>query len=98
MTGTTISSAALDPHRRKILFRAWHRGLREMDLLLGSFADAWVARLEETELRDFERLLESPDRDVLDWLTEARPVPETFETPVFAKLRQFHSHARPLHI
>jgi antitoxin CptB len=98
MTGTTISSAALDPHRRKILFRAWHRGLREMDLLFGGFADAWIARLDATELQDFERLLESADRDVLDWLTEARPVPEAFATPVFAKLRRFHSHARPLHI
>jgi antitoxin CptB len=98
MTGTTISSAALDPRRRKILFRARHRGLRETDLLLGGFADAWIARLDDAELRDFELLMDVPDRDVLDWLTEARRVPAAFDTNLFARLRTFHTHARPLHI
>ena len=37
MTGTTRSSEGLDPRRRKLLFRSWHRGMREMDLILGSF-------------------------------------------------------------
>ena len=98
MTGTMISSAALDPRRRKILFRARHRGLRETDLLLGSFAEAWIARLDEAELRDFELLMEAPDRDVLDWLTAARRVPAAFDTTLFARLRTFHTHSRPLHI
>ena len=42
MTGTKLSSEGLDPRRRKLLFRAWHRGMREMDLIMGRFADAAI--------------------------------------------------------
>ena len=45
MTGTTRSSADLDPRRRKALFRSWHRGTREMDLILGGFADDRIGEL-----------------------------------------------------
>ena len=40
MTGTTRSSAGLDERRRRLLYRSWHRGTREMDLIMGRFADA----------------------------------------------------------
>ena len=42
MTGSQKSSEGLDPRRRRLLFRAWHRGSREMDLIMGPFADAWL--------------------------------------------------------
>ncbi len=58
MTGSTRSSEGLDVRRRKLLFRAWHRGTREMDLILGRFADAAIADLSEAEIDDFERLLD----------------------------------------
>ncbi|MGO7624007.1 succinate dehydrogenase assembly factor 2, partial [Rhizobium ruizarguesonis] len=53
MTGVTLTSAGLDPRRRRILFRCWHRGIRDMDLVFGQFADAEVARLSEAELFEF---------------------------------------------
>jgi antitoxin CptB len=46
MTGTTRSSADLDPRRRRILVRAWRRGIREMDLVIGGFADAEIGRAQ----------------------------------------------------
>ena len=58
MTGTTRSSADLDPRRRKILFRSWHRGTREMDLIMGRFADVHIGDFSEAELDDFERLID----------------------------------------
>ena len=58
MTGSTRSSEGLDVRRRKILFRAWHRGMRETDLILGRFADAAIADLSDADLGDFEQLLE----------------------------------------
>ena len=76
MTGTTISSEGLDARRRKILFRSWHRGMREMDLVLGSFADAEIANLTEAELDHYERLLEINDTDLLPWLTGEQPAPD----------------------
>ena len=61
MTGTTRSSEGLDERRRRLLFRAWHRGMREMDLILGRFADANIDRLADRELDEFECLMDLPD-------------------------------------
>jgi antitoxin CptB len=91
MTGSTRSSDGLDVRRRKILFRAWHRGMRETDLILGRFADAAIAELSETELGDFEHLLEvAPDQDVLAWLLGEASVPAEFDTPLLGRLCAFH--------
>src|SRR5512140_273429 len=64
MTGTTRSSDGLDERRKRLLFRCWHRGTREMDLILGRFADAEIAKLGDDELAQFERLIEVPDPDL----------------------------------
>src|SRR5262249_18242098 len=61
MTGTTRSSDGLDPRRRKLKFRSWHRGIREMDLIMGRFADACIDRLDDSELDELERLMDVPD-------------------------------------
>ena len=60
MSGSTLSSEGLDERRRRLLFRAWHRGMREMDLIIGRFADAHIATLSDAELDEFERLLDVP--------------------------------------
>ncbi len=61
MTGTTRTSAGLDERRRRLLYRAWHRGMREMDLIMGRFADAAIGDMSEAELDAFERLTDVPD-------------------------------------
>jgi len=76
MTGTTISSEGLDARRRKLLFRSWHRGMREMDLILGSFADAEIAALTDAELDDYERLLDVADTVLLPWMTGEVAAPD----------------------
>lgn len=96
MSGSQISSADLDARRRRILFRSWHRGTRETDLIMGRFADAEVASLNEVELADYEDLLEATDRDIFAWLTGALEVPSTYDTAVYKKLKLFHSHSGPL--
>ena len=98
MPETTLSSAHLDPRRRRILMRSWRRGLREMDYLMGGFADAHLAGLEDRELDDLEALLEEADRDVLMWLTGEIATPPRFQTPLFARLKAFHTHSGPINI
>jgi antitoxin CptB len=98
MTGSARSSADLDPRRRRILFRAWHRGTREMDLLMGQFADAHIDRLGEAELDVFEALIEVPDRDLFAWLTDAAQVPENYDTPLYRSVKAFHTHQGPIHV
>jgi len=71
--------------------------MREVDLILGRFADAGLANLSESELDDYERLLEIPDHDIFSWITgEAKP-PATYDRPVLRKICNFHNHAAPIH-
>jgi antitoxin CptB len=98
MSGPTRSSADLDPRRRKILFRAWHRGMRENDLIMGGFADAHIATLTEAELDVFEGLIEVLDRDLLSWVTGEAEVPSNYDTDVFRRLKAFHQHDKPIHV
>jgi len=91
---TERTSDGLDVRRRKILFRSWHRGMREMDLIMGRFADSALAELSEAELSDFERLIELPDRDLLAWVTGESDVPADVDTTVFRRMRDFHHHRK----
>jgi len=87
MSGTDLSSAGLDARRRRILFRARRRGLREMDLVMGRFADVNLPGIDEADLSEFERLLDFPDWRVLAWITGEEPTPQEFDTPLLARLR-----------
>lgn len=91
MTGSTRTSADLDPRRRRLLFRAWHRGIREMDLIMGRFADAAIGAMTDRELTDFERLIEVPDPDLFRWISDEAETPENYDTAVFRRLKIFHS-------
>jgi antitoxin CptB len=91
VTGMARSSDGLDARRRRLLFRSWHRGTREMDLILGRFADAAIAELSDAELDDYERLMERPDPELYAWITGEMPVPGDHDTAIFKRLRTFHS-------
>jgi antitoxin CptB len=97
MSGVEAKVPALGLRQRRILFRSWHRGMREMDLILGRFANAQIASLSESELDDYEQLLEASDRDVFSWLTGEAETPSSYDTPVFRKIRAFHSPTGPIH-
>ena len=61
---TERTSDGLDLRRRKLLFRCWHRGMREMDLIMGRFADAHLATFTDAELNQFEHLLDALETDL----------------------------------
>jgi antitoxin CptB len=90
MSGTTLSSEGLDPRRRRALWRAWHRGTKEMDLVMGRFADSALPSLTEAELTEFERLIEVPDHDLFAWITGAEATPENYDSALFRRFRAFH--------
>ena len=94
MTGTARSSEGLDVRRRKILFRAWHRGIREMDLVMGRFADASIDQLSDTELTEFEALMDLPDPQLLAWITGEAEVPPAHDGPLFRRLCAFQAGNR----
>ncbi len=89
MSGLSRTSDDLSPRRRKILYHAWHRGTRELDLLLGRFADSAIGELTESEVDEFEVLLEVDDRELFGWILGKLPVPETAPKAVFEKVLAF---------
>jgi len=95
MSTAARTSAGLDERRRRLLYRAWHRGTREMDLIMGRFADAVLSELTEADIAELERLAEVPDPELYAWLTGGRPVPEDYDVAVFRRLRDFHT-VRPI--
>jgi antitoxin CptB len=97
MSGSTRTSADLDVRRRKVLYRAWHRGIREMDLIMGRFADAEIGTMADEELLEFERLIEVPDRELYLWITGEAATPSNYDTAVFRRLKSFHTHDAPIH-
>jgi antitoxin CptB len=80
----------LDERRRKLRYRAWHRGTREMDLVLGRFADAELAAMSVTDLDAFEALMEAPDPDLFSWVVGQVAIPPPADGPMFRRLVAFH--------
>ena len=95
MSGTTLASGDLDPRRRRILYRAWHRGTREMDLLLGRFADAVLPSLDADGLDALETLMEVPDTELYGWIAGRALVPANHDTAMYRRLVAFHADGPP---
>lgn len=76
----------LDPRRRKLLFRSWHRGMREMDYILGQFADNNIASLRDDQLDEYEQILEVLDRDLFKWIMGEGETPEAYNTDLFREI------------
>ena len=84
------TDARLKERLGRIAFRAWRRGFREADLVLGPFVDQVGPTLDAAELDELERLLaEDDDHQLYAWIIETRPTPAERETPVMAKIRAF---------
>jgi antitoxin CptB len=82
-----------DPTRlQKLKFRAWRRGFREADLILGPFADAHVHALTPDQLDIFERLLEVPDHDLYEWIVERQPTPAAHDTEIMRMIKLFRDN------
>lgn len=85
----------MDERRRRLRFRAWRRGFREMDLLMGRFADAHLEALSDADLDEFERLLGTPDWEVYSWIVGQADAPPNFESPLLDRMKAFGYAAQP---
>ncbi|HXA23554.1 MAG TPA: succinate dehydrogenase assembly factor 2 [Acetobacteraceae bacterium] len=79
--------ASLDARRRRLLFRATHRGTYENDILLGGFVRRHIAAFDDSEIAALEEILELPDNDLADWLTGRSPIPPEADTPLLRRIR-----------
>lgn len=85
----STSEDTLVLRRKRLAFRASHRGIKEMDLLMGAFADKKLATLDEAGLDRFEALIDVPDKDLYDWVAGRSAVPDEFDNDIMAELKSF---------
>jgi antitoxin CptB len=71
---------------RQIIYRANHRGIKEMDILLGRYAQAKVPSMTEAEIMRFEALLDLPDSELLAWITGADAMPAGADSDMLAAI------------
>ena len=81
----------LEATRKRLKFRSWHRGTREMDLLMGRFADAVLGSCDETLLTAYEALLEENDPDIYDWVCGRLTPPAGPYLRALEALTKFHN-------
>ena len=86
MTSTTES---LETTRKRLLFRSWHRGTREMDLLLGRFAERNLPTFSKQQVERYAALLEHDDNDLYDWMAGREQPPAMFDHDVMKLLMNF---------
>ncbi|MDP6175219.1 MAG: succinate dehydrogenase assembly factor 2 [Rhodospirillales bacterium] len=79
----------MDDIRKRLLFRATHRGMQETDHLIGGFAKARLPDLDQDQLTQFGALLEESDGHLLYWITGREPIPERFDHPLMVMIIDF---------
>jgi antitoxin CptB len=83
-------STELTTRRRRAAYRASHRGTKEMDWLLGQYADEHLMGMDAEALARFERLLAMPDPDIQQWILNPETLNEADLARLIAALRHFH--------
>ena len=86
----TASEDNISIKRKRLIFRSWHRGTREIDLLLGKFADAKLPGFDDNQLELYDRFLNNSDPDIYNWLTGQEPVPPAEDNAVVRVLLEFY--------
>ncbi|APH54087.1 TPR repeat containing protein [Granulibacter bethesdensis] len=82
-----VPDPALESRRRRLLFRATHRGTHENDILIGGYVAARLEQFSEVELEALEAIMDLPDPDLADWLTGRRPIPPDHDTPLLRAMK-----------
>jgi antitoxin CptB len=85
----------VETRRKRLLFRSWHRGTKETDLLLGSFAERYLATFSAEQLDRYEALLENDDGLLYDWVAGRVAPPPEHDSDIMRLLLQFRYTARP---
>lgn len=89
MSVSNPSSEDITTRRRRMRYRAWHRGMQEMDIILGNFADAHLEIYDEAALTRLETLMDEQDADLFKWLMGQEPPPETVDGDLLREIIAF---------
>lgn len=83
-----------EDRRKRLTFRAWRRGFKEADLIMGRFAEDRLDDLSPAEVDEFERLLDAPDTEVYAWICGRAETPPNYDGPVLRQLKAFRFEAK----
>jgi len=84
-----VGETDIETRRKRLLYRSIYRGNKENDILLGQFARAHIASFGAAELDQYERLLDTGDNDIFDWISGQADIPAEADTPVLRRLMAF---------
>ncbi|WP_019223551.1 succinate dehydrogenase assembly factor 2 [Bartonella rattaustraliani] len=90
MTACVVDENQLDVRRRRLVFRAWHRGIREMDIILGQYVDAHIVGMSDKMISELEYVMSFDDRDLLTWVTGEILPPSEIDGPLFRDIVNYH--------
>lgn len=82
----------LTPRHKKLLFRAWHRGTREADLMVGRYTQDHIEQWDETMLDIFEEFLDEADADIFDWVSGRQELPVLPCRIILEEMKQFYQN------
>ncbi len=85
----TLPESEPDMARKRLLWRATHRGIKEMDIIIGGFASAQLHRMTPAETASFSTLLDLPDKDYLSWITGQADVPPDIDCDLLRQILAF---------
>lgn len=88
MAGFPDTPEAPDARLKRMRMRSWRRGTKEMDLVLGNWANAHLDQLDEAGLTLFDRLLGENDQDLMAWLTGQGAAPD-WAAPLLTRIGEF---------
>jgi antitoxin CptB len=83
------NSQNLSIDRKRLLWRATHRGIKEMDIIIGGFATANLADLPDADMAEFAAITEYPDQEMLAWVTRQTEIPVEFQSPLLTRVLNF---------
>ncbi|WP_375627300.1 MULTISPECIES: succinate dehydrogenase assembly factor 2 [unclassified Bartonella] len=91
MTVFVVDKNQLDVRRRRLIFRAWHRGIREMDLIFGHYVDTHITEMNDKTLSELEYIMSFDDRDLLTWITGEVSPPSEVDSPLFRDIANYRT-------
>ncbi len=77
----------LEKRQKRLIFRANHRGIKEADIMIGSFVGKFAKTFSQEDCVWFEMMFEETDCDILNWVTKKEAPPEEFDTPIMARMQ-----------
>lgn len=76
--------------KKKLLYQSTHRGCKELDIILGGFAEKFLMKLESQSTLDYQKLLNAPDNDIYDWITKKKIPPEKYDTEILKEIISYN--------